>query len=336
MNAPLSDGFTARSMIVADIPAVVALNNARSRELIGVEPLTEQRLCTRCQMPGFDLETDTCLVLDRMGQLVGGSYVFDLAEPHVQVRCESIVNSDYNDQGIGNYLLEWAEERARLAISKAPEGARVTLSHGVLEQDRSTRDLLSQHGFVPIRHFWQMVIDMEAPPTSPTWPNGITLCTFADKPDDRALALAIRDAFKDHWGYVESPIEEELERWRHQTSNDPDFDPSLWFLAMEGREIAGVSMCWPKSHEDPKMGYVGVLGVRRPWRRQGLGLALLHHSFEELYRRGLRKVGLDVDATSLTGATRLYERAGMYVNRQSHAYEKELRSGKDLSTQSVE
>jgi mycothiol synthase len=323
-------------MRLDDVPAVVALENAHSRELIGVEPLTEQRLRTRCQMPGFDLETDTCLVLDQTGELVGGAYVFDLTEPHVQVRCESVVNSGCRNQGIGNYLLEWAEERARQAIAKAPEGSRVTLSHGVLEQDRPTQELLSQHGFVSIRHFWQMVIEMETSPPFPTWPEGIALCTFVDKPDDRALALAVQDAFKDHWGYVESPIEEELERWRHQTANDPDFDPSLWFLAMEGEEIAGVSMCWPKSHEDPKMGYVGVVGVRRPWRRQGLGLALLHHSFGELYRRGLRKVGLDVDATSLTGATRLYERAGMHVNRQSHAYEKELRAGKDLSTQSVE
>ena len=212
MNAPLPDGFTARPMRLDDVPAVVALENAYSRELIGVELLTEQRLRTQCQTPGFDMETDTCLVLDRTGELIGDAYVYDVAEPHVQVRCESVVNSDYNDQGIGSYLLEWAEERARQAISKAPEGSRVTLMHGVLEQDRPTRELLSQHGFVPIRHFWQMVIEMETPPPSPTWPEGITLSTFADKPDDHALALAIRDAFKDHWGYVESPIEDELKR----------------------------------------------------------------------------------------------------------------------------
>jgi mycothiol synthase len=43
-----------------------------------------------------------------------------------------------------------------------------------------------------------------------------------------------------------------------------------------------------------------------------------------------------VDAQSLTGATRLYEKAGMYVQRQYATYEKELRPGEDLSTQSVE
>jgi len=43
-------------------------------------------------------------------------------------------------------------------------------------------------------------------------------------------------------------------------------------------------------------------------------------------------VGLGVDAQSLTGATRLYEKAGIRVERQYDVYEKELRPGKDLSS----
>ena len=39
---------------------------------------------------------------------------------------------------------------------------------------------------------------------------------------------------------------------------------------------------------------------------------------------------------SLTGATRLYERAGMRVVREYKSYEKELRAGKELGTQTVE
>ena len=76
------------------------------------------------------------------------------------------------------------------------------------------------------------------------------------------------------------------------------------------------------------------IGGHRAARLDGANtgaLALLHHSFGELYRRGKRKVGLEVDAQSLTGATRLYEKAGMRVDRQYDVYEKELRSGRDLS-----
>jgi len=42
-------------------------------------------------------------------------------------------------------------------------------------------------------------------------------------------------------------------------------------------------------------------------------------------------VGLGVDSTSLTNATRLYEKAGMHVDRQYDTYEYELRQGKDLA-----
>jgi hypothetical protein len=45
--------------------------------------------------------------------------------------------------------------------------------------------------------------------------------------------------------------------------------------------------------------------------------------------------GLGVDSQNLTGATRLYERAGMHVALQHDTYEKELRPGVELSTQSI-
>jgi mycothiol synthase len=64
-------------------------------------------------------------------------------------------------------------------------------------------------------------------------------------------------------------------------------------------------------------------------------MALLLHAFGEFYRRGVRTVGLGVDAQSLTGATRLYERAGMSVIAQFERYEKELRPGIDLSTKAL-
>ncbi|MEA3396213.1 MAG: GNAT family N-acetyltransferase, partial [Chloroflexota bacterium] len=106
-------------------------------------------------------------------------------------------------------------------------------------------------------------------------------------------------------------------------------------LAVDGEEIAGISLCKPKMAEDPEMGYVSSLAVLRRWRRQGIALALLQHTFGEFFRRGTRKVSLDVDAGSLTGALRLYEKAGMHVMRQSTNYEKELRPGEELSTQSL-
>ena len=69
---------------------------------------------------------------------------------------------------------------------------------------------------------------------------------------------------------------------------------------------------------------MNLLGVRPSSRRRGLGLALLRHSFRELRARGVDTVGLCVDASNPTGATRLYERAGMRVMFQADVYSKEL------------
>ena len=68
---------------------------------------------------------------------------------------------------------------------------------------------------------------------------------------------------------------------------------------------------------------------------RGIALALLHHAFREFKKRGQQRVGLGVDATSLTGANRLYEEAGMKPTRQINVFEKELRSGVDLSLRTL-
>jgi ribosomal protein S18 acetylase RimI-like enzyme len=105
---------------------------------------------------------------------------------------------------------------------------------------------------------------------------------------------------------------------------DPSFDPELWFLAEDGADLAGVSLCGWHNSGDRSFGWVHVLGVRRPWRRRGLALALLRHSFAESARRGATRVGLGVDAASPTGAVGLYERAGMRVQRRTEVWEKQL------------
>ena len=102
-----------------------------------------------------------------------------------------------------------------------------------------------------------------------------------------------------------------FEEWRElRLVKDPDFDPTLWFVVRDGDEIAAVMRNEP---DRSGAGFVGAIGVRKPWRKRGIALALLYHAFGEFYRRGKRRVALGVDAENPTGATRLYERAGMQV-----------------------
>jgi mycothiol synthase len=125
-----------------------------------------------------------------------------------------------------------------------------------------------------------------------------------------------------------------LEQWHHLISTDPHFDPSVWFVAehIASGEIAGVSICRKRSWTDPNKGYLGSLSVRRPYRRNGLAMALLKHTFRAFWLRGTNTILLSVGADNLTGATHLYKKAGMQVTRHQMMYEKELRAGVEYST----
>ena len=170
---------------------------------------------------------------------------------------------------------------------------------------------------------------MDGVPQAPEWPDGITIRTLIAGKDERAVFEMIEEAFQDHWGHTPATFEQ----WARWQLREEYFDPTLWFLAFDGDKLAGGSLCMYE--KDLDLGWVGQIAVRRPWRRKGLGMALLLHSFGEFFRRGKYKVGLGVDSQNLTGATRLYDRAGMHAVLQHDTYEKELRPGEELRTQSI-
>ncbi len=321
-----------RTPTLEDAEIVAALANLCAQTDEGEQAISEPAEIRReWQTPGFNLETDIRLVFSPGGALVGYVETWD-SPPHVRVWQWGRVHPEWRGRGIGTYLVQFGEERARQAIPKAPPEARVYISSGADSRNQGAKALFEQKGYSLVRHFWRMRIDFTEPPTAPVLPEGITIRTFVPGQDDRATFDAMEDAFMDHWGFLRMPYE----RWRHFTIDKEDFDPSLYFLAVDGGEIAGIALCEPKITEDPDMGWVDDLAVRRAWRRRGLGLALLRHAFVELYKRGRPRAGLGVDAASLTGATRLYERAGMRADKQWDRYEKELRPGVELSTQTLE
>lgn len=333
-SVDLPHGYHSRPPTMDDLGATVAMFNAESRHTTGVEMFEPNEIESEWTSPGFKLGRDTRVVLAPDGGVAGYYEVWDLHDPHVSVNGWGRVHPDHTGKGIGSHLVRWAENRARQAIPLAPPEARVVMYLHALSKNKAAGQLFVDHGFELIRHSLRMRIDLDGPPPEPSWPEGIAVRPMRVGEDERAIVNADREAFRDHWGYVETPFEEEYQRLLHMMRSDENFDPSLWFMAMDGDEVAGIALCAPKAHHDPEMGWVRVLGVRRPWRHRGIGLALLRHCFNVFYRRGLRKAGLGVDAQSLTGATRLYEKAGMRSDPefQYSLYEKELRPGEDLLT----
>jgi ribosomal protein S18 acetylase RimI-like enzyme len=98
---------------------------------------------------------------------------------------------------------------------------------------------------------------------------------------------------------------------------------------MDGDQIAGTLLA---SDIDGK-GWIENVGVRRPWRRRGLALAMLLHSFAKMRERGIGYAGLSVDAQSPTGAPHLYDQAGLRLDQSYRLYEFEIRPGYEIASQ---
>jgi mycothiol synthase len=324
-----------RPVTLDDCAGVVALLNACSRAARGVDEFSVEGLRGEWEQPGFDLASSSLAAVDATGRIVGYIDVWDMDDPPVKPVVFGRVHPDYEEQGIGTRLMQWAEVRARQAIVRVPPEARVVMKTFTSTRHQPSLQLLQDLGLAPVRYSLEMDRKLEGLPEAPQWPEGITVYTHAEIENARAVFQTSHEAFQDHRDYLAGAEEQGFSLWLHRMTRDPDYDPSLWFLAMDGEEIAGIALCKRLSQEDPGLGWVETLAVRRPWRRVGLGLALLLHAFAEFHRRGLRRAALSVDAASLTGATRLYQRAGMTVKEEYAILEKELRPGLDLTVQSI-
>jgi mycothiol synthase len=343
MNARLPEGYTSRPVLKDDSHQIAQLSIAQSRWVNGANETIdesiherEEELKSDWEWDPFDLKTDTLAVFSADHQAVGFAEIFDLHAPHVNPWGSILVDPEHLKRGIGSFLADWLEDHARGNLSKAPPGARVVLRQDVEGNNPAAIDLLTQRGYSHVNDSYRMRIDLTQPPSAAAIPQGIVIRQINGEEEER-LALFIRyESFLDHRGAIDEPFEAYYKRWKSFLDRDKNYDPSLWFLALDGEQPAGVAISYNSTADDPEMAWVQSLGVCRPWRKRGLGLALLQVSFAALYARGKPRVGLGVDASSLTGATRLYERAGMHIERVYHGFELELRDGIDLTRQSID
>jgi len=315
-----------------DAQACVDLFNACSQKLFGWDDAALDKLMNEWTSPGINVEETIRVVENRQGDIIGYIDVWDNTKPHVIKYIWGVLHPDAWDEVLYHQMLTWAEKTALSRVPLAPEGARVIMQQGASKKDIPRKAALEAFGFELVRHFYRMQIDLKDQPLQPTVPDGITIVPIQMETELQDAVLAMHEAFKDHWGHVDTPADELISQWDHFIENDKDFDPTLWFLAKDGEQIAGTCRCSNKLAEDPDMGWVNQLCVGKPWRRRGLGMALLLTAFAEFYQRGKQRVGLGVDASSLTNATRLYEKAGMRVSQQYDTFVKVLRPGKDWTT----
>lgn len=225
------------------------------------------------------------------------------------------VHPDVRRRGLGRALLRHqATALCDLAAAHAAPGA--TPADRVLFSWTDTRRtgamaLLDAEGYVPVRWYG----DMERPTLrdlpAGDLPPGIVM--RAPDPAGESMlraALAAEDeAFRDHWGHHAMTDED-----ADATLAEPDLDPSLWRIAWDGGEIAGVVRPIVYADENARFGrrrvWIDRVSVRRPWRGRGIARSLLVAAMADARDRGLTSAALGVDSDNTTGALGLYERLG--------------------------
>lgn len=134
------------------------------------------------------------------------------------------------------------------------------------------------------------------------WPAGLHLSEYHP-----ALADAVHQllglGYQDGSGQVPT-----LDTWRASVETDAEYDPTLCFIAVDAQGIVGVAQCWTSA-------YIKDLVVHPRAQGQGLGRALLLHSFKVFQQRREGYVDLKVREDNHR-ARRLYESVGMRVVRR--------------------
>lgn len=317
-----------RSFQWDDLPAMTDLYNL-SQETDSLEGRTTlAEMENEFRTPTYSPEQEYQMVFNPEGTLIAYGFT---EKSNVTNRGwgGGLVHPQYRNQGIGTRLLRTADTNylnrvADLVDSETP----IYVQRWTPEIKTDTIMLLENEGYTQVRSFFTMRIELDQPLSPVAMPEGFEIRPFNPETDAYKVYQAQQEAFRDHWGYVEdAPYEE----WKFRLT-DPYFDADLWFIAYEGGEIAGVSLCAAWGDDISDLAWVNNLGVRLHWRKRGLASALLQHSFYQFQQRGFKKAGLGVDAANPTGAVGLYERAGMVVHKRSSAYRKVLRGNAALLT----
>jgi mycothiol synthase len=263
----------------------------------------------------IDLGRDVRLIHADDGELAG--YVqHSSPDPASRFEVDAAVHPRFEGRGFGAAIIDWTEARTR---SRLPTGASTALWNGAASGNAGAFALFSSRGYVPIRTFWEMAIELDPSFETGPVPDGVTIRPFVVDIDGPAAVAAMNEAFSTHFGFHE----ETFENWYAQQVSDDTWDPSLELVAEMNGRIVGASN---NGVIDGK-GYVFELGVLPELQGRGIGKALLRHSLAMFAAMGITAGRLGVDSENVTGAVELYRSVGMEPSKEHRVVEKRIQSG---------
>ena len=286
----------------------------RTGEVLGRQDLEDQ-----IGLSYFDAARDARLGWSD-GRVVAWGTVLCLPGGHQRrVLLDGSVIPDARGVGVGMELVAWQSERGTEVAAEQRSTGRAWLELSASEADTSRIELFQSFGFAPLRYYHEMRRPL-GPTVMPVALSDGLRITGYDSAHDEAAREAHNEAFRDHFAASELDVE----TWTSWVTGHHDFRADCSYLVFAGDEIAGYVL--NSIHPDDfdalgfSEGWTHQLGVRRPWRGQGIATALLSATAGAFAVEGLEYAALDVDAENPTGALGLYEAQGYRTSKTRVAW----------------
>jgi mycothiol synthase len=318
-GAPAIPGLTFRRADQADwAPMADLLNRCRRADGVDEVRSAEDLRSEYDPLDAFELRRDVTLAeLD--GALVGMAFGYVMQREGILVgESWGAVRPEHRRRGIGTALWRLTRDRLEAATAADPRPGPRELRTYALDSELADLGLIADQGYVPIRYGFEMRRFLTGTLPVHALPDGLELRPV-EPGDHRAIFEADNEAFEDHWGHRPQGEGDFVARF-----HGPEVDTSLWSVAWDGDEVAGVVMTAIFRSENEELGvrrgWLEHVSVRRPWRGRGVAKALCSDAFRVLRERGMDEAWLGVDGTNPTGALGLYEGLGFAVARRWQAY----------------
>jgi ribosomal protein S18 acetylase RimI-like enzyme len=314
----LPPGWTTRRPTLDDVPEILKLAHASDIAAVGEPDFTVEEIREALTGPNTDMARDCWLALDENGAIVGWAYPHnsnggarDFLEVYV-----------WPDRGVPalrpllERLLARAGERARI-FGHDP----YTVRAGAIPTEQRWIETLTDAGFSFLKQHARMAMSLvDVPAALPEPPTGVMIRPVRadDDADMRRFHAIIEEAFRDS----DHPATD-YATWRAQVAAESSTSFDEWFVAEVDGQIVGALQS-ADGGADSDEGWVRNLAVLRPYRRRGVGAALLRRAFATYAANGRTRAGLGVDMANPTRAARLYLAVGMRPQYQADIYERTL------------
>lgn len=311
----LPSGWSTRRPTLDDVPRILELVHASDIAAVGEPDFSADEVREELTGPNTDMTRDSWLAFDADGRLAGWAYP---RNPTGQAR-DFLEVYVWPERGLPALRPLLDLILGRMAGRAAELGHDVyTVRAGAIPNETAYIEALTAAGFTFLKQHARMRMSLDGVSTvAPEPPPGVTVrpVRAGDEAEMRRFHAVIEEAFLDS----DHPAMD-FGDWRRQfeTGSAVAFDE--WFVAEAEGTVAGVLQS-TEPGDDSDEGWVRYLAVLAPYRKRGLGEALLRRALAAYAAKGRPEAGLGVDMANPTEAARLYRKVGMTPLYRANVYQ---------------